>query len=79
MNVIYNRIGEEFITVEEARDILFEIDRSTKEVDWADYSQLDLDDCCERLNSENVYDCGTCYYIVDENITKADLNKVIYG
>ena len=79
MNVIYDRIDEDFLTVEEARDIIFEIDKMTKEVDWTDYSSLDLQDCCDRLNSENVFDCGTCYYIVDKDITKAELNKIVYG
>ncbi len=79
MKVIYNRISEEFLTVEESRDIIFEIDRSQKDVEWSDYSSLDIDDLCDRLNQENIYDCGTCYYIVDDNISKRDLLKVIYG
>lgn len=79
MKVIYNRISEEFLTVEESRDIIFEIDRSQKDVEWSDYSSLDIDDLCDRLNQENIYDCGTCYYIVDDNISKRDLLKVIHG
>lgn len=79
MKVIYNRVSEEFLTVEESRDIIFEIDRSQKDVEWSDYSSLDIDDLCDRLNHEDIYGCGTCYYVVDEDISRADLLKVIYG
>ena len=79
MRVIYSRIEEEFITVEEARDILFQIDKTTKEVDWSNYAELDIEDACEKLNQEDMFGCGTSYYVVEEGITKADLLKVIHG
>lgn len=78
MKVIYNRIDEEFITLNEAKDIIYEIDRING-ANWEEYSKMDLEDACDRLNKENVYDCGTCYYIVDDNISKADLLKVIHS
>lgn len=78
MKVIYNRIAEEFIKLEEARDIIYEIDR-INEVDWSDYSEMDIEGACDRLNQENIYDCGTCYYIVENDISKEELLKVIHG
>ncbi len=78
MKVIYNRIDEEFIKLEEARNIIYEIDR-INEVDWSDYSEMDIEDACDRLNQENIYDCGTCYYIVEDDISKEELLKVIHG
>lgn len=78
MKVIYNRISEEFITLQEARDIIYEIDR-IKNADWSNYSQMDLNDACDRLNAEDVYDCGTCYYIVEDNISKSELLKLVHG
>lgn len=78
MKVIYNRIDEDFIKLEEARDIIYEIDR-IKDTDWSDYSEMDIEEACERLNQENIYDCGTCYYIVEDDISTADLLNVIHG
>lgn len=81
MKVIYNRIAEEFLTRREARIILFEIERIYKDedVDYSDYSQMDLNDLCNRLNEQDVYGCGTVYYIVDEDISNSDLHKLING
>lgn len=78
MKVIYNRINEEFIKLEEARDIIYEIDR-INDVDWSDYSDMDIEDACDRLNQENIYHCNTCYYIVENDISKEELLKIIYG
>lgn len=78
MKVIYNKIDEEFITLKEAQDIIYNIDINNG-VNWSDYAKMDIEDACDRLNKENIYDCGTCYYIVDEDISKADLLKVIHG
>lgn len=84
MKVIYNRIAEEFLTCKEAKIILFEIERIDGEridedVDYSDYSQMDLNDLCDRLNEQDVYGCGTVYYIVDEDISNSDLRKLING
>lgn len=78
MKVIYNKIDEEFITLKEAQDIIYNIDINNG-VNWSDYATMDIDDACDRLNKENIYDCGTCYYIVDDDISKADLLKVVHG
>lgn len=79
MKMIYNRIAEEFLSVEEAQDIIYEIDKATKDVDFSNYSSMDLEDCCDRLNHEDIYGCGTNYYIVEDDISKSELLKIIYG
>lgn len=79
MKVIYNRINEEFLTLKEAQDMLYEIAKTYSDLDQGYYSSMDIDECCERLNDENIYDCGKSFYVVEDDISKSDLQEVIYG
>lgn len=79
MKVIYNRIDEDFMTLNEANDVLFEIDRINADgeiVELENHYDDDIESVCEKLNNEDVYGCGTCYYVVKDDITSAELRKV---
>lgn len=79
MKVIYNRIDEDFMTLNEANDVLFEIDRINADgeiVELENHYDDDIESVCEKLNNEDVYGCGTCYYVVEDDITSAELRKV---
>ena len=60
--LIYCKIENEYYTVEEARDILFEIRKDNNpDVTWSEFATLSLDECCEELNHEDVFGSGTSY------------------
>ena len=79
MKKIYDNIEKEFYTLAECRDFIYKIRRATNtNISWEIFSSLTLEECCDILNQENIFDCGTCYYIVDEDITRKELLKVMY-
>lgn len=79
MKKIYGRIEEEFYTLEECQDFIYEIRRATNtNISQEIFSSLTLEECCDILNQENIFDCGTCYYVVDEDITRKELLKAMY-
>lgn len=62
--LIYCKIENEHYTVEEARDFLYEIKRvSNPDIQWSEFATLSLDECCEQLNQEDVFGCGSSYEI----------------
>lgn len=80
MQKIYSRIEEEFYTLKECQDFIFEIkNNGENKIEWSEVANLDLDECCEILNHEDVFGCGTCYYVVDENINHSELLKLMYN
>lgn len=76
MNCVYNRISEDIEEIEEAknsyREVLTKYGITDNEINNCDDSEL-----VEMLNELDLYGCGTCFYLVDENITYSELLKVI--
>lgn len=75
---IYNRISEDIIPIVKARQyyeedlIRYGITKSKIKIS----SDVDF---VEMLNEIDIYDCGTCFYLVREDISPSELHKVIYG
>lgn len=65
MEKIYDNFERDYLTLEQAREILFEIARTTKDANWNDFAKLDIDDVCEQLDNEDLFVCGQRYLVVD--------------
>jgi len=75
MEVIYNKIDGDTLTLKEGNDVLFEI-RNAISHTQVEYIQ-DLNNLCDELNKENIYDCGTCFYVIDEQATHLEILETI--
>ena len=76
MKNIYNRISEDMQEIEETkesyRNELIKYGITENEINNCDDTEL-----VEMLNEIDMYGCGDCFYLVDENITYSELMKVI--
>lgn len=78
MKVIYNRIDEEMKSIEDAKDY-YRNDLIKNGITVNEIRNCSDDDLVDMLNETDMYCCGTCFYLVDENITYAELLKVIHS
>jgi hypothetical protein len=77
MRIIYNRIDEDRMSLKEGNDLLFEIRNAIEPTD-VEYID-DIDELCEELNKENIYDCGTSFYVIEDTDSRTDILVKIYG
>lgn len=75
---IYNRISEDIIPIVKARQY-YEEDLIRYGITKSKIKNSSDVEFVEMLNKINIYDCGTCFYLVREDISPSELHKVIYG
>lgn len=76
MKNIYNRISEDMTSVEDSKDYYRE-DLLRYGFTVNEIRNCEDDDLVEMLNEIDMYGCGDCFYLVDENIIYSELLKVI--
>ena len=69
---IYNRISEDFYEVEQAKEY-YKNDLIKYGITDREIKNCDDEELVEMLNELDVYGCGTFFYLVDEEITMAEL------
>ena len=75
---MYDRISEDIIPIIKARQY-YEKDLIRYGFTKSEIENSSGIDFVEMLNEINIYDCGTCFYLVREDISPSELHEVVYG